>query len=684
MKNIRYIILWAFGLLLFCGAVQAAEPRWETLSGQWTVGPQQITPTAGGTDTCLLADRSMPWDCEWFTLSVDFTLPEVDSTSAFGILLHAENKDDYHLLRITPGAGRSTLQMLRWQYGYFRQWQEARFPALAPGRAYNLSIVRAPVIDREDWRPWKIIVRDKATDKVLIKESAENHMPAFGLGITGLYATGGAVVFSNYRLDRPQPENMAGALHLPMVFSNGMVFQRERRNPVWGHAAPHATVTASLGGKSVKTRADASGNWKLMLEPLPAGTGLSLQVRSGGDAVTIGDVAVGEVWMASGQSNMEMKVWESNVPQVRDPDIRLFTQFQWSSQEPLFTAGGQWKRADEELMPRWSAVAFAFAQQLKQQLGVPVGIVGAYFGGTAIESWVPREELATDSLTKPIYDRFRESLYQLANHLPMDERFPWCWDAAGQRHTPGDLFNGMVYPHIPFGVRGIIWYQGETSSSKARQYGRLFPMLVDAWREGWGDPGLPFYYVQLAGYDGKESGSEIDQAWPHLRDVQRRLLDQRRNTGMVVAFHLGDSLNIHPPYKRAVGTRLANLALHDLYGCKEIVRSSPLLDGVVYEPGRAVLAFRETAEGLASADGEPLQGFLIAGADRKFYPARAEIAADGTHVIVRAAEVASPVAVRYGWVNFVSPAGANLVNSAGLPAAPFRTDEWPLPTDENL
>lgn len=681
MKNTCYGFVLA-AVLSLCGAAAYGEAsRWETLSGKWQTGASGIVPEAGE-QPCLLVDRSGLWDCEWFNLSVNFRLSDVCAGAGFGVALHIENKDDYHLLRITPAAGYTALQTLRWQYGNFRMWQEAHFPVLQPEREYNLSIVRAPVVDREDWRPWKIVVTDNADGTVLLKIGIENHMPAFGLGVTGLYAACDAVTFTDYSLDRPVPENLAGNLRLPMVFSDGMVLQRGRRVPVWGRAAAGASVRLTFAGKSYKTRADSAGDWKILLRPLAADTGLVMRVVSGKDTATLRDVAVGEVWFASGQSNMEMKVWESNVPMVSDPDIRLFVPFQWSSQEPVFTAGGRWQKADSEGVPRWSAVSYAFAQELKERLGVPVGVIGAYFGGTAIESWMPRSELVEDPVTKPIHDRFVQSIHQLENGLPVEERFPWCWDVAGQRHTPGDLFNGMVAPLIPYGISGILWYQGESSASKARQYGHLFPMLVDSWRERWGDPDLKFYFVQLAGYDGRESGSEIESAWPHLRDVQRRLLDRRENSGMVVAFHLGDSLNIHPPYKKEVGARLANLALHDVYGFKDIVRSSPLLDGVEYRDGAAVLTFRETADGLSSGDGKPLSGFSVAGEDRRFHPATATVNPDGVGVTVRSEAVPSPVAVRYGWANFTRE--ANLVNSAGLPAAPFRTDEWPLPTDDDL
>lgn len=339
MKNTCYGFVLAAVLALCSAAAYGEAPRWETLSGKWQTGASGIVPEAGE-QPCLLVDRSGLWDCEWFNLSVNFRLSDVCAGAGFGVALHIENKDDYHLLRITPAAGYTALQTLRWQYGNFRMWQEAHFPVLQPEREYNLSIVRAPVVDREDWRPWKIVVTDNADGTVLLKIGIENHMPAFGLGVTGLYAACDAVTFTDYSLDRPVPENLAGNLRLPMVFSDGMVLQRGRRVPVWGRAAAGASVRLTFAGKSYKTRADSAGDWKILLRPLAADTGLVMRVVSGKDTATLRDVAVGEVWFASGQSNMEMKVWESNVPMVSDPDIRLFVPFQWSSQEPVFTAGG--------------------------------------------------------------------------------------------------------------------------------------------------------------------------------------------------------------------------------------------------------------------------------------------------------------------------------------------------------
>ncbi len=673
------------GLVACSGKKSTSEVAWQPLAGNWNITDAGITPVIEREPVdspFLLVDHSMPWDTEWFSMSVDFSFSAFDSGKPIGMLLHVKDADDYELLRISRSEEGSTLQMLRWQYGYFRQWQEARFPALVTGKQYNLSIVRAPVIDREDWRPWKIIVTDKETGKQLHKEGIENHMPAFGLGITGLYSMTDQVTFSNYAIDRPVPENMSGVLRLPVIFANGMVLQRNQKNPVWGKAAPNADVEVKIAGQKHKAKVDIQGNWFVVLDPLSAQTGLVMSVKSGKDVLQIKDIAVGEVWFASGQSNMEMKTWESNVTSTEDPDIRLFTQLQWSSEDPMFTAGGRWQKSDSAVTPRWSAVAYAFAQELKRKLDVPVGIIGTYFGGTAIESWIPREELKKDPVTKPIYDRIVDAQYKLENNLPIDNRFPWVWDSPGHRHTPGDIYNAMVYPHMPYGIAGVVWYQGETSSSKAFQYGHLFPMLIDSWRKGWDNPELNFYFVQLAGYDGKESGSNIESAWPQLRDIQRRVLDQKTHTGMVVAFHLGDSLNIHPPYKLEVGTGLANLALHDIYGFTDIVRSGPLLDHVVVDGNRMVLTFRETGRGLASGDGKPLSEFLIAGDDQKFYPAAAAINPDGVSVTVTSSKVSHPVAVRYGWKNYTR--GANLVNSAGLPAAMFRTDNCPLPTDHDL
>jgi sialate O-acetylesterase len=240
----------------------------------------------------------------------------------------------------------------------------------------------------------------------------------------------------------------------------------------------------------------------------------------------------------------------------------------------------------------------------------------------------------------------------------------------------------MIAPHFPFSISGVIWYQGESNANRAKQYEHLFPMLISSWRKSLNNSTLNFYFVQLAGYDGKQSGSEIVDAWPHLRESQRLTLNKFSDIGMVVATDLGSQTNIHPTRKLEIGNRLSRLALYDVYGFRDIVRSSPLFKSVTYNKrNEAIVSFIEIGDGLKALNNKPLTGFMIAGEDRQFVEAEATILPDGKSIKIYSPKVSSPVSVRYGWSN--NPTDANLGNSANLPASPFRTDNWALETDND-
>lgn len=663
-----------------------AQSGWKILSGKWNLSGSILIPEMGQERLCTILDKDSENEQEWNALSVDLRLTADAAGGAVGIMLNIGSPDDYQLLRITPEAERSVIQMLHWKYGYFRMWQEV----ILPGRldkTYTVSIVKAPAVDPEDWRPWKIMIREQGTGKWLLKQGISNDMPAFGLGRVGLYATTPSVVFSNFQLQLRNQQKKKGALLLPSVFSDGMVLQHSRRNPVWGKTVPEAEVAIRVAGMRLKTRANKEGHWMIRLPALQVSDSLDMDVVSKMDTVRIRNIAVGEVWLASGQSNMEMRTWQSDVSKniterSADSKLRIFKQPQWPSGYPVFSSGGDWIPADSGAVMGWSAVVSSFGAELRKKLQIPIGIICAYWGGTAVESWFPREELAKDAVTAPILNRYNRSLTDLEKRRPVETRFPWSWDVAEQSHTPGNLYNGMIAPLIPYSIKGVLWYQGESNTQKARQYEHLFPMLIDTWRRKWQQPQLPFFYVQLAGYDGKQSASDIESAWPQLRDIQRRVLDKKDHTGMVVAFHLGDSLDIHPYRKNEVGLRLATLALHDLYGFKRLVSRGPLPQETSFKNGRVTIRFKETATGLTTGNGKPVSGFTLSGKDQVFYPATAVISKDGKSVTVYSDKVAAPVAVRYGWANYSSE--ANLENRAGLPASPFRTDSWRLPTDDTL
>lgn len=618
----------------------------------------------------------------WIHLSVDF---RASSDANFDLLLNVENEEDYMRLRINYG-DQPVLQLVRRQYGYDRLWQELK-PAILwkTGEWYQLSIEKAPWIDLEDWRPWKIVITNKETKEVLLRQGIENEMPAFGMGKVGI-CTKKNTDFRHFQCVPIQRCYGQQALKLAPLFCDRMVLQQNKKISIWGQARPMACVKVFFQGKEYVTVANGQGDWTIAMDAFPAMEGQLLEVTSEGECVKVKDIAIGEVWLASGQSNMEMRSWQSDVSSIArlntpDDGLRFFVQPQWPSDHAVFDSGGEWLKADSIHAMGVSAVAYSFAQRLRTELGIPVGIICSYWGGTAIESWMPQEKLLTDSLAEPIWKRYHHYQKALEQRLPIEASYPYSWDIPGQRHSPGYLFNGMMAPLIPYALKGILWYQGESNSERARQYETLFPMLLDSWRERWKEE-LPFYYVQLAGYDGKQSGSDIDQAWPHLRDAQRLLLTKRKQVGMVTAIDLGHPTDVHPATKAEIGNRLCRLALHDLYHHKEVIRCGPIYDTVSYREGKAFVYFGEIGDGLRVKENQDLQGFMIAGDNRIFYPAQAVIEKNGNCVILQSKQVADPVAVRYAWEN--DPKQANLMNSAGLPAASFRTDSWELPTDQNL
>ncbi|MCK5822046.1 MAG: hypothetical protein KAH17_09165, partial [Bacteroidales bacterium] len=387
--------------------------------------------------------------------------------------------------------------------------------------------------------------------------------------------------------------------------------------------------------------------------------------------------------MASGQSNMAMMVWQSDMASVAeqnlpDEDLRIFLQPQWPSSEPVFDSGGKWENSQTGNVSEWSALAYSFAKDLREELNVPVGIIGSYWGGTSAESWLPREDLAADPITKTILDEYNSAQQSLESALPIIGVHPF--NVPDQSHAPGYLYNGMIHPHIQSAIKGVIWYQGESNTLRAEQYETLFPMLIRSWRDVWDLPEMSFFFVQLAGYDGQQSGNEIESAWPHIREGQRLTLNKLDNTGMAVALDLGDPTNIHPFRKRELGERLVRLALHDVYGYENVVRCGPLYESVFFDRNRATISFTETDLGLEIRNGGELQGFMIAGSDKQFLPASAAINTEGKSIRVWSDKINSPVAVRYAWAN--NPIEANLMNNADLPASPFRTDDWPLYNDK--
>lgn len=445
---------------------------------------------------------------------------------------------------------------------------------------------------------------------------------------------------------------LAGVRPNPL-FSDHMVLQRGVAVPVWGAAEDGESVTVEFQGQTQKTQAK-DGKWMVRLDPLEA-AGPATMTISGKNKLTIKDVLVGEVWVCSGQSNMQWSVAQSADPQKTiaasaNERLRLLTVPRQATPEKQETAEVRWVVCGPETVKDFSAVGYAFGKELEAKLGVPVGLINTSYGGTPAEAWTSRETLEAD----PAY---RELLAACAA-MP-----------ANSPHRASGLFNAMIHPLLPYAIRGAIWYQGESNASRAEQYKTLFPAMIQDWRKAWGQGDFPFLFVQLAPFQAiVQEPAESD--WAELREAQRLTLKKVAKTGMAVITDLGDEKDIHPKAKAPVGKRLALAALGIAYG-QPVVSSGPEFESMRVESGKAILKFKNAEGGLVSKGGPPA-GFTIAGADGKFVNAQAEI--EGDEVVVWSPKVAEPVAVRYGWANYPV---VNLWNKQGLPASPFKTDDFP-------
>jgi sialate O-acetylesterase len=471
---------------------------------------------------------------------------------------------------------------------------------------------------------------------------------------------------------------------LPYMVADHMVVQRGLPVHIWGRATPGEPVVVSFRGEQGRTSTDSLGRWSIYLSPGAAGGPFTMTVQ-GANSISLSDILVGDVWVASGQSNMEWPLaWaadpKNEIAAARFPQIRLARATHKVSQYPLenFNAE-QWRECTPESAANFSAVAYHFGRLLHEKTGVPIGLIQTAWGGTPIEAWTSLGAIAQDSSLMSVFAEWNALMQKYALDLLRYHRAAKDWEKEAPRlkaegkplppvppkpvgpggpFTPGGLYNAMVAPLTPFPIRGVIWYQGEanTSHQRAPLYGRLFQAMIRDWRSSWGIGDFPFLFVQLANYNSKESN------WPEVREGQRHALAVR-NTAMTVTIDIGTPDNIHPPDKRTVGQRLSLAARALAYG-ESIEYSGPLLRQVTSEPG-ALRAWFDHAASL-TVRGAAVESFEIAGADRNFVPAQARI--EGSTVIVHADGVQSPVFLRYGYKD--NPT-CNLYNAAGLPASPF-------------
>lgn len=626
-------------------------------------------------------------------------------------------------------------------------------------------------------------------------------------------------------------------LQLPRIIDDHMVLQRDQAVPIWGWTRPKARVEVTFDGKTLTTKADKGGYWRVELEPHAAGGSYELKVVSRGEELTVSDVVFGEVWLCGGQSNME---WSPNanglsrddISEMVNEDIRVFDvphNLQLTTQDRL--KGGEWELSSYSTIKDFSIVGYYFGRKIQEELGVPVGLISSNWGGTEVEAWISPERIAefeefseeVASYASTSFDELEEKRkaeyrLMLEDFGPVEKglvagnarwaaadldlthwrstQLPGIWEAneealatfdgvlwyrrtfelteaqaqksaqlslgpiddtdntylngqqvgetynvytqdrlydvpggvlkagtnviairiedyaggGGVYGQPGDLFldlgdekvslagewhyrpsaaslditissvgpnevvsslyNGMIQPLLPYGMRGVIWYQGESNTGRSYQYRKLFPALIEDWREQWGQD-LAFYWVNLANYMAPDD-QPTESGWAELREAQSMTLSLP-HTGEAMAIDIGEAGNIHPKNKLDVGLRLARIALAKDYG-RDIVFSGPTYHEMEIQDGQVFLTFDHVADGLTTDDRYGyLKGFAIAGADRKWHWARAEIV--GNQVRVYHPSVQEPVAVRYAWGN--NPEDANLYNAAGLPATPFRTDSWP-------
>ena len=493
---------------------------------------------------------------------------------------------------------------------------------------------------------------------------------------------------------------LGASLHANVVpaplFTDNAVLQRDKPIPVWGTAAPGESVTVAFAGNTAVATANAAGKWRVDLPARPANSTPADLVIKGRNTVTLANVVVGDVWIASGQSNMEFPVKVScdgpldiaaseNFPLIRQVRIKKTV-----ADAPASDVGierSTWQIAGPATTGDFTAVGYFFALDLHQILHVPVGIISSNLGGTPIEAWinpdayktVPDEAarvqsrwakgLAEYSANKAKFEANHaawkeEQAAAKASNIPFTKREPYPPQGGpGHPHTPSGLYNGMIHPLVPYALRGVIWYQGESNAGLHKEYRALFPAMITGWRKEFGQGDFPFYWVQLANYQ-----SPVDTSWAFLREAQTQTL-ALPNTGQAVIIDLGNVRDIHPRDKRDVGRRLARLALAREYHQK-IPDSGPILDKAVRE-GTGYRVTFTSINGHLAAPQNTLGGFELAGADKVFKPADAKIENDT--VLVSSADVPDPVAVRYAWRN--APL-AGLFDHQGLPAAPFRTDDW--------
>jgi sialate O-acetylesterase len=496
-------------------------------------------------------------------------------------------------------------------------------------------------------------------------------------------------------------------LKVPAVVGDHMVLQQKQADPIWGWDNPGTKVTVTFAGKTYTGTSGSDGKWTVKLDPMPANATPQTMTIAGSSTRTVEDILIGEVWMCSGQSNMgftlvqdwngDLEAAASNLPGMRLIEApTVGTQDLQNDIKPGDRS--RWKLVTPETAIRFTAVGFLFGRYIHEVLQVPVGLINNAWGGSAAEAWVRRSSLEQDPRFKPLMERTVKQEQQLesekgkadftkqmadwkaavekarAEKAPMP-RQPNNWLEGNAR--PGNIFNGMVYPTLGYGIKGVIWYQGESNASRAYEYKSLFPFMIEQWRKEQGQGDFPFYWVQLTNFN-PEQPNPGDSNWAELREAQTETM-KLPNTGQAVIIDLGEGKDIHPRDKHDVAARLVRWALVKDYGMKMVYRS-PEFKSMAVEGNKATITINTFGSSLRPFGVAEARGFAVCGSDHAWHWAKGKIVGKET-VEVWSDEVATPVAVRYGWAD--NPV-LNLFSNEGLPVTPFRTDQFPMTTEPKL
>ncbi len=482
-------------------------------------------------------------------------------------------------------------------------------------------------------------------------------------------------------------------ISLPSIFGDHMVLQQKHSNPIWGKAAPGEMIMIKINGQSHMTEADQQGHWRITLRPIPAGGPYRMNIEGAESKFYFDDILVGEVWICSGQSNMQWTIANTNSAELailtaNYPDIRLITVPRVGTQEAQDDFEGKWTSSTSESIADFSAIGYFFGRRLHHTLGVPIGLIDNAWGGSAAEAWVNREILDNDLDQKEVMDwwKDKEASYDYNAELDTWQQQLDEWNAKEStdrtpfpprrpnnlmtgNHRPGNIYNGVLHPTIGYGIRGVIWYQGESNASRAAQYKGLFPLMIQNWRDEWKQGDFPFYYVQLADFLAEED-EPGESNWAELREAQTMTMDKLKNVGQAVIIDVGEGRDIHPRNKQTVADRLARWALAKDYK-KDIEYSGPTFKSMEIVGNKILLTFDNVGQGLYSFDTSEPQGFAIAGTDEKFVWAEGKIISTD-QMEIWSDKIAEPMAVRYAWAN--NPV-CNMYSRDGLPMTPFRTDK---------